>query len=312
VGEERSLPVPEGLDGERIDVALSRLLGLSRSKSAELVVAGHVDLSGRPASKGDRVEAGQWLAIRLPDPPAPPQIIAEPVPGLRVVYDDADLVVVDKPAGVAAHPSPGWEGPTVIGGLAAAGYRIATSGAAERQGVVHRLDVGTTGLMAVAKTEAAYADLKRQFKDRTVDKVYRSIVQGHLDPLSGTIDAPIGRHPGADWRMAVVAGGRPSITHYDTLEAFAHASLVRIELETGRTHQIRVHMSAVRHPCVGDLTYGADPRLAERLGLTRQALHAAMLSLDSPSSGERLHLHAQDPADFAEALRRLGGVPSPT
>jgi len=234
VAEERSLPVPEGLDGERIDVALSRLLGLSRSKSAELVVAGHVDLSGRPASKGDRVEAGQWLAIRLPDPPAPPQIIAEPVPGLRVVYDDADLVVVDKPAGVAAHPSPGWEGPTVIGGLAAAGYRIATSGAAERQGVVHRLDVGTTGLMAVAKTEAAYADLKRQFKDRSVDKVYRSIVQGHLDPLSGTIDAPIGRHPGADWRMAVVAGGRPSITHYDTLEAFAHASLVRIELETGR------------------------------------------------------------------------------
>jgi 23S rRNA pseudouridine1911/1915/1917 synthase len=309
VAEERTLAVPEGLDGERIDVALSRLLGLSRTKSADLVVGGHVDLDGRPAQKGDRVSIGQVLAIRLPEPAAAPEPIAHP--GLTIVYEDGDLIVVDKPAGVAAHPSPGWDGPTVIGGLAAQGFAISTSGAAERQGVVHRLDVGTTGLMAVAKTDMAYADLKRQFKERTVAKVYRAIVQGHLDPLSGTIDAPIGRHPSADWRMAVVAGGRPSITHYDTLEAFAHASLAQIELETGRTHQIRVHMSAVRHPCVGDLTYGADPRLAERLGMTRQALHAARLELDSPSSRQRLQLHAPDPQDIAEALRRLGGVPTP-
>ena len=303
----RSLPVPEGLVGERIDVALSRLLGLSRSKAAELVRDGHVDIDGAPASKGDRLDEGQWVQIRLPDPPEPLGVVATPVEGLEVVYDDDDLVVVNKPAGVAAHSSPGWDGPTVVGALAAAGYSIATSGAAERQGVVHRLDVGTTGLMAVAKNEAAYADLKRQFKDRTVDKVYRTIVQGHLDPLEGTIDAPIGRHPSADWRMAVVSGGRPSVTHYDTLEAFPHASLVRVRLETGRTHQIRVHMAAVRHPCVGDATYGADPTLARRLGMTRQALHAAELSLDSPTSGERLRLRAPDPEDFSTALERLRG-----
>lgn len=303
----RSLSVPEGLVGERIDVALSRLLGMSRSKVAELVRDGCVDIDGAPASKGDRLDEGQWIQIRLPDPPEPPSVVATPVEGLTIVYDDEDLVVVNKPAGVAAHSSPGWDGPTVVGALAAAGYTIATSGAAERQGVVHRLDVGTTGLMAVAKNEVAYSDLKRQFKDRTVDKVYRTIVQGHLDPLEGTVDAPIGRHPSADWRMAVVSGGRPSITHYDTLEAFPHASLVRVRLETGRTHQIRVHMAAVRHPCVGDATYGADPTLARRLGMTRQALHAAELSLDSPSTGERLHLRAPDQADFSTALERLRG-----
>jgi 23S rRNA pseudouridine1911/1915/1917 synthase len=299
--------VPEGLVGERIDVALSRLLGMSRSKVAELVRDGYVDIDGAPASKGDRLDEGQWIQIRLPDPPEPPSVVATPVEGLMIVYDDEDLVVVNKPAGVAAHSSPGWDGPTVVGALAAAGYTIATSGAAERQGVVHRLDVGTTGLMALAKNEVAYSDLKRQFKDRTVDKVYRTIVQGHLDPLEGTVDAPIGRHPSADWRMAVVSGGRPSITHYDTLEAFPHASLVRVRLETGRTHQIRVHMAAVRHPCVGDATYGADPTLARRLGMTRQALHAAELSLDSPTSGERLRLRAPDPEDFSTALERLRG-----
>lgn len=299
--------MPEGLVGERIDVALSRLLGMSRSKVAELVRDGCVDIDGAPASKGDRLDEGQWIQIRLPDPPEPPSVVATPVEGLTIVYDDEDLVVVNKPAGVAAHSSPGWDGPTVVGALAAAGYTIATSGAAERQGVVHRLDVGTTGLMAVAKNEVAYSDLKRQFKDRTVDKVYRTIVQGHLDPLEGTVDAPIGRHPSADWRMAVVSGGRPGITHYDTLEAFPHASLVRVRLETGRTHQIRVHMAAVRHPCVGDATYGADPTLARRLGMTRQALHAAELSLDSPTSGERLRLRAPDPEDFSTALERLRG-----
>lgn len=312
MGETRTLPIPDGLTGERIDVAIARMLGLSRTKSADLVEAGRVALDGRIAAKGDRVGEGQWLTIEMPEALQPQAVIAEPVEGMRVVYEDPDLVVVDKPAGVAAHPSPGWGGPTVVGGLAAAGYRIATSGAAERQGVVHRLDVGTTGLMAVAKTEGAYADLKRQFKDRTVDKVYRAIVQGHLDPLEGTIDAPIGRHPSADWRMAVVAGGRPSVTHYDTLEAFPHASLIRVRLETGRTHQIRVHMAALRHPCVGDTTYGADPTLATRLGLDRQALHAAHLRLDSPSTGERLDLHAPDPQDFSTALARLRGLPPST
>jgi 23S rRNA pseudouridine1911/1915/1917 synthase len=307
VGEDRSLSIPAGLAGERIDVALARLLGLSRTKAADLVATGAVALDGKHANKGDRVDEGQWLELHLPDP-KPSQLTApQPVDGLVIMYEDDDVVVVDKPAGVAAHPSPGWEGLTVIGGLMATGHQVATAGAAERQGIVHRLDVGTTGLMAVAKTNRAYTELKAQFKQRTVDKVYRALVQGHPDPLRGTIDAPIGRHPKQDWRMAVVTNGRPSITHYDTEEAFAHASYLRIQLETGRTHQIRVHMTAMRHPCVGDVTYGADPTLSARLGLTRQGLHAAELSFDHPVSGDRVHLLSQDPPDLAAALCLLRG-----
>ena len=308
MADARILPVPEGLAGERADVALARLLGLSRTLAAEIVAGGGVRLDGRVAAKGTRVEAGQVLEVAVPGPPAPAPP-PEPVPGLRILFEDDDIVVVDKPAGVAAHPSPGWEGPTVIGGLAAAGHRVATSGAAERQGIVHRLDVGTTGVMVVAKSEAAYSSLKAQFRDRTVDKEYRAIVQGHPDPLRGTVDAPIDRHPTQDWRMAVVTGGRDSVTHYDTVEAFPHASLLRVRLETGRTHQIRVHMSAIRHPCVGDTTYGADPTLGSRLGLSRQALHAARLAIDHPRTGERMAFEAPDPPDFATALARLGGGP---
>src|SRR6185312_10702905 len=225
-----------------------------------------------------------------------------PVEGMTVLHDDDDVVVVDKPVGVAAHPSPGWEGPTVIGGLAAMGYRLSTSGAAERQGVVHRLDAGTTGVMAVAKSERAYTALKRAFKERTVDKRYAALVQGHPDPTRGTIDAPIDRHPGADYKFAVVAGGRPSITHYETVEAFRAATLLDIHLETGRTHQIRVHMAALRHPCVGDLTYGADPVLAKHLGLTRQWLHARELGFEHPGTGAQLRVEAPLPADLQHAL----------
>jgi 23S rRNA pseudouridine1911/1915/1917 synthase len=190
----------------------------------------------------------------------------------------------------------------VIGALAAAGFRISTSGAAERQGIVHRLDVGTSGAMVVAKSERAYTALKRAFKERTVDKVYWAVVQGHPDPSEGTVDAPIDRHPTHDHRWAVVAGGKPSITHYRVLEAFPHASLLEIHLETGRTHQIRVHMSALRHPCVGDRTYGADPTLAARLGLERQWLHARELAFDHPATGERLRVISEPPADLAHAL----------
>jgi 23S rRNA pseudouridine1911/1915/1917 synthase len=305
----RSMPVPDGLEGERVDAGLARLLGLSRTKAAEIAAAGGVAQDGKRLGKSDRLVAGAWLEVELPqEPAADVDVIAEPVPGMVVVYDDDDLVVVDKPVGVAAHPSPGWTGPTVVGGLAAAGYRISTSGAAERQGIVHRLDVGTSGLMVVAKSERAYTLLKRAFKERTVDKVYWAVVQGHPDPLEGTVDAPIDRHPQHDYRWAVVAGGKPSITHYATLEAFPHASLVEIHLETGRTHQIRVHMSALRHPCVGDITYGADPTLSARLGLTRQWLHAKRLAFDHPSTGERVEFSSELPADLAHALDVLRGV----
>jgi len=298
---QRRVPVPDGLDGERLDSALARLFGLSRARAAELISDGSVLVGGRPAAKSDRVPAGEWLDVTLP-PPAAAQPPPEPVPGLEVVYEDADIVVVDKPPGVAAHPTPGWTGPTVLQGLLAAGHSLATSGAAERQGIVHRLDATTSGLMVLAKSERAYSALKRAFREREVDKIYHALVQGHPDPLRGTVDAPIGRHPSGDGRFAVVAGGRLSVTHYDTLEAFRAASLAEIILETGRTHQIRVHMAAIRHPCVGDRLYGADPVLAAHLGLTRQWLHAVRLGFAHPGDGRRVEFTSEYPADLARAL----------
>lgn len=303
----RTLPVPDGLAGERVDVALGRMLGFSRTQAAELAAAGAVRLDGREVGKSDRVTPGGSLEVDVPDAPSSP-VVAEPVEGMRVAYEDDDVVVVDKPVGVAAHPSPGWTGPTVVGALAAAGYRIATSGAAERQGIVHRLDVGTSGLMAVAKSEAAYTGLKRAFKERTVDKVYHALVQGHPEPTTGTIDAPVGRHPQHDYRFAVVAEGKPSVTHYEVLEMLPAASLAEVHLETGRTHQIRVHFAALRHPLVGDLTYGADPVLASRVGLTRQWLHATRLGFEHPLTGGRVEVTSEYPDDLASALEVVRGA----
>jgi len=301
---ERLVLVPEGLDGERLDAAIARMFGVSRTGAAELIGAGKVLVEGQPAAKSDRVVAGAELSVTLPPPPgAVIEVPVEPVPGLAIVYEDEDIVVVDKPRGVAAHPTPGWNGPTVLGGLLAAGLIVATSGAAERQGIVHRLDANTTGLMVVAKSERAYSLLKQAFRERTVSKTYHALIQGHPDPLRGTIDAPIGRHPSSsDGRFAVVADGRPSVTHYDTLEAFRAASLVTVGLETGRTHQIRVHMSALRHPCCGDLLYGADPTLAAHLGLTRQWLHAVRLSFEHPGTGLEVTFESPYAADLQRAL----------
>ena len=303
----RSLPVPEGLDGLRLDAALSRLFGISRTAAVEIIEGGGASLDGRVRGKSDRVLAGSVLEVALPEPDTSPLPPPEVVEGLTVVHEDDDIVVVDKPVGVAAHPSPGWTGPTVVGGVAALGYRVSTSGAAERQGIVHRLDVGTTGVMVVATSEHAYTALKRAFKERTVEKRYHAVAQGHPDPSSGTIDAPIDRHPKHDYRFAVVADGKPSVTHYDTLEAFRAASLLDVRLETGRTHQIRVHLSAVRHPCVGDLAYGADPVLAKRVGLTRQWLHARTLGFHHPADGRWVEFTSEYPADLAASLEVLRG-----
>jgi 23S rRNA pseudouridine1911/1915/1917 synthase len=301
---ERLVFVPDGLDGERLDAAIARMFGVSRTGAAELIGDGKVLIDGKLGIKSDRVLAGAELSVTLPPPPgAEPPAANEPVAGMGIVYEDDDLIVVDKPRGVAAHPTPGWTGPTVIGGLLATGHRVATSGAAERQGIVHRLDANTTGLMVVAKSEPAYSALKQAFRDRTVSKTYHALIQGHPDPLRGTIDAPIGRHPSAgDGRFAVVADGRPSVTHYDTLEAFRAASLLSIGLETGRTHQIRVHMSALHHPCVGDLLYGADPTLAAHLGLTRQWLHAVRLSFEHPGTGREVIFESGYAPDLQHAL----------
>ncbi len=305
VTDSRTLIVPDGLAGERLDAALSRLFGMSRTKAAELIESGGVRVDGVTAAKSARVAAGVLLDVELPQPKAEVAVVPQTVEGLKIVHDDDEIVVVDKPVGVAAHPSPGWTGPTVIGHLAGAGFRIATSGAAERQGVVHRLDVGTSGLMVVAKTEYAYSVLKRAFKERTVDKIYHALVQGHPDPFTGTVDAPIDRHPQHDYKFGVVAGGKPSVTHYETLEAFRFGTLLDITLETGRTHQIRVHMSAIGHPCVGDLTYGADPVLAQRLGLERQWLHAMRLGFVHPGSGEYVEYTSSYPDDLQHALDAL-------
>ncbi|GAA4944153.1 23S rRNA pseudouridine1911/1915/1917 synthase [Actinomycetospora succinea] len=302
----RTLPVPDGLDGMRLDAGLARMLGLSRTVVAELAADGAVRVDGSTAGKSDRLVAGAWLEVELPEPAEPTLVVtAEAVEGLVVLHEDEEIVVVDKPVGVAVHPSPGWSGPTVVAGLAALGIRIATSGAAERQGIVHRLDAGTTGVMVVAKSERAYSVLKDAFRERTVSKVYLATVQGHPDPSEGTIDAPIDRHPKHDWRFAVMRDGRPSVTHYRTLEAFRAASLLEVELETGRTHQIRVHFSAVRHPCVGDITYGADPVLARTLGLTRQWLHAHRLGFHHPADGRWVEFVSEPPADLAQALETL-------
>ncbi|MEI6621757.1 MAG: RluA family pseudouridine synthase [Actinomycetes bacterium] len=305
MSELRRLQVPDGLAGERLDSGLARLTGLSRTKAAELIVDGRVRVDGSICARSDRLVPDTWLEIELPDVRPSVREQAEPVDGLTVVYQDADVVVIDKPVGVAAHSSPGWTGPTVTSGLRALGVQASTRGAAEREGIVHRLDVGTSGLMVVAKSELAYVELKRQFRDRTVSKTYHALVQGHPDPSRGTIDAPIGRHPTHDYKFAVVAGGKKSVTHYETLEAFSYASLLGIGLETGRTHQIRVHMAALHHPCCGDLTYGADPKLAEKLGLKRQWLHAVLLAFDHPATGARVTFESPYPADLADALNVL-------
>ena len=298
----RSLQVPEGLAGERIDTAMAQLFGLSRTRAADLISQGMVTLDDAAVvSKSERVLPGVRLDVSIPAEADPLAVVPEVVEGIGIIHDDDAIVVIDKPVGVAVHPSPGWSGPTVVGHLAGAGFRISTSGAPERQGIVQRLDVGTSGVMVICKSEHAYSVLKNAFRHRTVDKTYHALVQGHPDPHEGTIDAPIARHPGADHRFAVIDGGRPSVTHYKTLEAHRYASLLEVHLETGRTHQIRVHMSALKHPCVADLTYGADPVLAKRVGLTRQWLHALRLGFEHPDGGW-VEYESRYPDDLAAAL----------
>ena len=299
--ESRRFPVPPGVAGERADVALARLLGFMRTFAADILDAGGVTVDGTVISKSDRLPEGAVLEVSW-QPKHEPVVIPRAVSSLSIVFEDDDIVVIDKPVGVTAHPSVGWEGPTVLGALAAAGVRVSTSGAAERAGIVHRLDAGTSGLMVVAKSEHAYTELKRAFHDREVTKIYHAVAQGHPDPLKGTIDAPIGRNPGARWKFAVTNAGKPSVTHYETLEAFPGASLLEIHLETGRTHQIRVHLAAQRHPCVGDEMYGADPTLSARVGLSRQWLHALRLGFRHPGSGELVEFTSSYPADLAHAL----------
>ena len=306
--ENKIVTIPDGLNNERVDAALARLLGISRSTIVELIEAGDVKHDGKPLGKSDRVNTDDQIELLMPPQKMAPELTPTPIDGLDVVYNDENIIVINKPAGVAAHPSPGWKGATVIGAVIAAGYTVTTSGAAERQGVVHRLDVGTTGLMVIAKDETSYSNLKDQFRDRTVKKVYHALVQGHMDPAEGTIDAPIDRHPKEDYRFAVVLNGKPSVTHYKTLEYFPAVSLVEVELETGRTHQIRVHFAALHHPLAGDMTYGADHTIATRLELTRPWLHAKEIRFNHPITGSPLAFSCDYPAELTRTLTLLGHV----
>jgi len=309
--ELRQLTVPEGVAVERIDSALTRVLGLSRTAIVKLLEDGDITTDNRAMQKSDRVAAGQLIEVLMPAPVNQDPIPLTPLEGLTVVYNDDDIVVIDKPVGCAAHPSPGWMGPTVVGALMAAGYTISTSGPAERAGVVHRLDAGTSGLMIIAKTENSYLKLKEMFRAHDVEKTYHALVQGHMDPSTGTIDAPIDRHPKEDHRFAVVATGKESITHYEVIEYYRSVSLVKVELETGRTHQIRVHFSALGHPLVGDTTYGADPVLGKKMKMSRPWLHALELRFNHPINGNPLVLTAPYPADLQASLALLSDAVLP-
>ena len=297
--------IDASLSGERVDTALARLLGISRSVAVELCERGDAQVSNKILSKSDRVNLADVLLVKPPVAAEPLRVTETPVDELLVIYQDEDIVVVDKPAGVVAHPTVGFHGPTVAGALLARGIQLSTSGAQERQGIVQRLDVGTSGLMMLAKSELAYSKLKQAFRDRAVHKIYHAIIQGQPDPSEGTLDAPIGRHPKAEFKFAIVEGGKPSITHYKTLELFPASTLCEVNLETGRTHQIRVHFSAFKHPLLGDTMYGADPKLAKSLGITRQWLHAKELGFEHPITAKQIHLVSEYPADLAAVLERL-------
>jgi len=289
----------------RADAAVAKIADISRTKAAQWIQRGLVTVNSVPAVKSTKVVPGDIVTVTFPDDPDPLEVKPELVQDLTVVADEEHFVIIDKPVGVAAHPSQGWRGPTVVGGLAALGIDVATSGPPERKGIVQRLDVGTSGLMVVAKTEIAYSRLKQAFHDRTPKRNYHALIEGLPDPLNGTINAPIDRQPGYEWRFGVVEGGKDATTIYETLESFGTATLVNVRLLTGRTHQIRVHFSALNHPLVGDLTYGADAGLAAELGLTRQWLHAVGLGFAHPVTGQYVSYTSPYPSDLQYALERL-------
>jgi 23S rRNA pseudouridine1911/1915/1917 synthase len=303
VGSPGRVQVGQSLDGERIDAAVAVLTGMSRSQATSAIEHGRVSRNGKPVKKSDRVATGDRLVIEQETPSgydASSDRVTVPI-----IFRDDHILVVDKPPHIAVHPAPGWDGPTITQELALEGIGLSQMGPVERHGVVHRLDSGTSGVMVLAVSDLAYQSLKAAFYDRTVSKRYRALVQGYPDPSSGTIDAPIGRHPSSSWKFAVTTGGKPAVTHYDTREVFPGATLVDIELETGRTHQIRVHFQAERHPLVGDGLYGADPTFTKRLGLNRQWLHAVSLGFRHPATGEWVEFASDPSPDLAHALDAL-------
>jgi len=302
-GSLERVQIDESVDGDRVDSALAALTGVSRTHATAAIEQGRVLRRGQPVKKSDRVATGDVLVI-VPEVTPDSQGIDQHIP-VPIIFRDEHIVVIDKPPHIAVHPAPGWDGPTITQELVRQGITLSTMGPVERHGVVHRLDSGTSGVMVLAASDVAYQSLKAAFHDRTVKKHYRALVQGYPDPSSGTIDAPIGRHPSSSWKFAVTTGGKPAVTHYDTREVFPGATLVDIELETGRTHQIRVHFQAERHPLVGDGLYGADPTFTTRLGLTRQWLHAVSLGFHHPATGQWVEFASEPSPDLRDALSAL-------
>lgn len=298
----RIAPAPDALIGKRFDVAVSKMLGISRAKAAELVETNQVRGFNRDMAKSSILMDGDIVEFDIAEERVEPEPVAE---DMAVVYEDDDVVVVDKPVGVAAHASAGWTGPTVLGSLLQRGVHITSMGAAGRQGIVSRLDVGTSGLMLVCKSDLAYKEMRRQFAEHEVVKTYHALVQGNLKEDKATIEAPIGRAKVSDFRFTVTPTGKEAITHWDVLERFGEATLVKINLETGRTHQIRVHFSSIGHPLVGDPMYGANPVMAKELGLERQWLHAMQLEFRHPRTRVWTTVKSHYPADLQHALDSL-------
>lgn len=296
----RLVPAPDALVGKRFDVAVAKMLGISRAKAADLIETGQARILERDIAKSGALQAGDVVEFNLVEERTEPEPVCD---DMAIVYEDDDIVVVDKPVGVAAHASVGWTGPTVLGSLLQRGVHITSYGAAGRQGIVSRLDVGTSGLMLVCKSDLAYVEMRRQFAEHEVVKTYHALVQGGLKEDRATIEAPIGRAKVSDFRFCVTPSGKPAITHWDVMERFgSEATLVSVNLETGRTHQIRVHFSSIGHPLVGDPMYGANPVLAAELGLDRQWLHAMKLEFRHPRTHVWTTVSSRYPADLAHAL----------
>ena len=293
------IPAPDALIGKRFDVAVAKMMGISRAKATELIETGQARVIGRDIHKSATLQAGDTVEIDVREERREPEPVSNE---MTIAYEDDDIVVVDKPVGVAAHASVGWTGPTVLGSLIQRGVHITSMGAAGRQGIVSRLDVGTSGLMLVCKSDLAYKEMRRQFSEHEVKKTYHALVQGNIKEDKATIEAPIGRAKVSDFRFTVTPAGKEAVTHWDVMERFGEATLASINLETGRTHQIRVHFSSIGHPLVGDPMYGANPRLSQALGLERQWLHAMELEFRHPRTHINTVVTSRYPTDLQHAL----------
>ena len=285
----------------RLDLCLSEVTELSRSRAQSLIEAGLVTLNGRPCRQKDGVRPGDTVRYTLPEA-KPIELLPENIP-LDIVYEDDDICVINKPRGMVVHPAVGNESGTLVNALLYHFGALSTIGGEIRPGIVHRIDKMTSGLLVVAKNDAAHEGLARQFADHSAHRSYIALVAGNIKEDTGTVDAPIGRHPTDRKRMAVVPNGRRAVTHFQVEARFSAMTLLSLELETGRTHQIRVHMAHIHHPIIGDTVYSTGKN---NLGLEGQALHGWRLRLIHPKTGERMAFFAPLPEDMVLALKRLG------